>query len=181
MQFAKPLLASIGLCLFTGHAFTQQADTPYPAAEIVVNQSGGQTYHHITLEFTNADLALDTELMSRDLAYTLADGGQFEIYVSPEIFPIETPSCGNGVIVRMPWTNPDLPDAENAVAEKAALLDEFNALRAGQAETVLSTVELDPYLALDDAGNPQALIQCNVFFRQASGRYIPHNGPLTAN
>ncbi len=181
MPFTRLFLASIGLCISVEGALAQDTGTVQPPGVIVANQSGDRTYHHITFNLTPDDLVLDQETMSRALAYMLTDGGQFEIYVRPNLLPIETPTCEGGVIVRMPWTIPTLSDADEAVAEKAALLAEFDALRAGQTAMVQSTIELDPYLTIDDAGQPLALTQCNVFFRHASGRYIDHNSALTAN
>jgi len=174
-------MISIGFCVAAGDAFGQEPEVEHPTGEIVVNQSGDQTYHHITLDLTNADLSMAAGLMSRDLAYSIADGGQFEIFVQPGVLPIEAPGCQDGIIVRMPWTNPDLPDADDAMADKTALLAQFDALRDGQVEEVRSTLELDPYLTLDEAGRPHALSQCNVFFRHASGRYVDHNHALTAD
>lgn len=172
-------MVTVGMCMLAGTAFAQQADTPHPVGEIIANQTGDRTYHHITLDLSTADLVQTPGLMDRDLAYNLADGGQFEIYVRPGILPIEAPDCEAGLIVRMPWTNPDVLDAGDAIADKTALLAAFEALRDGRLESVRSTLELDPYLALNTSGQPQALTQCNVFFRHAAGRYIDHNGLLT--
>ena len=173
------LMATVGMCMLAGTAFAQQAETPLRVGGIIANQTGDRTYHHITLDLGTADLVQPPGLMDRDLAYTLADGGQFEIYVRPDVLPIDAPGCENGIIVRMPWTNPDLPDAGDAVADKAVLLAAFEALRDGQSESVRTTLELAPYLALNASGQPQMLTQCNVFFRHAAGHYIDHNGPLT--
>lgn len=179
MHSVKLLMVSVGVCVFAGTASAQQADTPSTVGEIIANQTGDQAYHHVTLDLGTADLVLESGLMDRDLAYTIVNGGQFEIYVRPDLLPIEAPGCEAAIIVRMPWTNPELPDADAAVADKAALLARFEALRGGQSESVRSTLELDPYLTFDASGQPQTLTQCTVFFRHAAGHYVNHNGPLT--
>jgi hypothetical protein len=98
----------------------------------------------------------------------------FEIYIpSNRLSDVASPDC-DALIVRMPWTSPDL-DPE-FIAEKAQLLEDISNVRDGRTDTVTIAVELDPYL--DTSDNTFTLTQCNVFFRTAYGRYVSNVDPL---
>lgn len=159
--------------LLSGIFFLIFAQSPVKA-EIQVNTTNGKEYHHVLLTLTEQDLLPNPEGRSEDLAYTLADGGMFEIYIpSNRLSDVASPDC-DALIVRMPWTSPDL-DPE-FIAEKAQLLEDINNVRDGRTDTVTIAVELDPYL--DTSDNTFTLTQCNVFFRTAYGRYVSNVDPL---
>lgn len=156
---------------------------PAPAApepaEIHVQTSDDRTSYLVELVLRRDDLVLEGELLAREMAYTLVDGGQFEIYVRPAVLPARGPGC-EAVIVRMPWTDPKLRGAAPALEAKRQLfarLDDVVHARSADARVVL---QLDPYVEVA-AGPPLAvsLTQCTVFFRHAhdSYAYVDHLGP----
>lgn len=111
--------------------------------------------------------------MARDLAYRFSDGGQFEIFVRPQTIPVSNPGCKNGIVIRMPWTNPNAEHASLAVEGKRAIFSRLEDLRAGQRSSQEVIIELNPYVA----GTPSdptkvSLTQCNVFFRHAQEAYV---------
>jgi len=146
------------------------------AAEVKTNTSGARTYYHLALELTRDKLIERGPMIDADLGYRFSDGGQFEVYVQPELPGVAAPGCP-AVTLRMPWSNPDSAEAARKVAAKQALFRQIEALRRGEGEAVPIVVELNPYLE----GTPESglrLTQCLAFFRQAHGTYVPHDGPL---
>lgn len=144
--------------------------------EVRTNESAGRDYHHLTVNLT-ADMLLPApENRDRDLAYRISDGGMFEAYLPPEALPgVAAPGCSR-IVLRMPWTDPDYPDSAQMVDEKAELLEQIRAVRAGSRDVAAVTVELDPYV--ERVAGRWSLTQCTAFFRTARGRYVPHDGPL---
>ena len=138
------------------------------------NAYGGRAYHHMALDLKAEDLREGTG--DRGLAYRFSDGGMFEIYLPPERLAIASPDCSQ-LTVRMPWTDGAYADADQKVAEKRALFDRITAVRAGAQESVRVVLELDPYF--ERLGEQPRLTQCTVFFRQAFGAYVDHDGALT--
>jgi len=151
------------------------------APEIHVNTSGDQTYHHLQLDVRAGDLVTSGPLMDREMAYAFTSGGQFEIYLQPAAIGVPSPDCTGGIIVRMPWTNPELPDAEPTVKTKRALFDALVEVREGRRDAQPVVLELEPYVEVaHDDPRDVSLTQCNVFFRyaHASYAYVDHVGPL---
>ena len=147
--------------------------------QIQAHSAGGKTYFHLELELHAHDLITSGPVMERELAYHLTDGGQFEIYIQPELIPASKPDCQQGIIVRMPWTNPKSPNADIAVKKKKLLYTQIMQLRANNSIIQKVVVELNPYISIN-SDNPKniSLTQCNVFFRHARGEYIDKLGPL---
>ena len=129
-------------------------------------------YYHLRLDLTAADIdfaASDRHVRS---------GGQFEIRLRRERFPVAAPDCRGTLILRMPWTPPDAPDAAAKIVAKQALLVRILALAGGGGDAVTVVLELNPYVeVISRAPLRLRLTQCNVFFRQAAGGYIAHTGP----
>ena len=74
-------------------------------ASVVVEPGRYGPYFHLRLGLTAADIdfaASDRRTRS---------GGQFELRLHRERFPVPAPHCRGTVILRMPWTPPDTPDA----------------------------------------------------------------------
>ncbi|MCA9709457.1 MAG: hypothetical protein KDK70_26690 [Myxococcales bacterium] len=154
---------------------------PEPGPELHLLQSGDKTYYHLELELKADDLVVSGPLMSRDMAFTFSDGGQFEIYLRPETIPVPSPDCSGALILRMPWTNPEVEGAEAAVEAKRTLFSELVELREGRRETQRVVVELNPYIEVaHDDPRSVSLTQCNLFFRHAHATYayVDHLGPL---
>ena len=163
--------------------FAVGISTPIVADEatLSINRSGDHLYHHLTWHINHKNLAESGRWTERDLAYQLADGGQFEVYVRPDHFPVSAPKCTDMIILRMPWTDNRYQDADIKIATKRALLAEFVALRdLGLDEPLRVVLELDPYI-VEKSGTEFGLelTDCVVFFRHAAGAYIPSAEPLS--
>ncbi|SIO20386.1 MULTISPECIES: hypothetical protein [Pseudoalteromonas] len=123
------------------------------AQEIKVNPGKYSNYYHMKYELRSGQYELNTE-------YGFNKGGQFEVYVPKEHFPIAAPNCNENIIIRMPYSESE--------AKKRAL---FDSLVSSQNVTV--TLELNPYInVLKTAPLEIELQYCNVFFRHRSGDYF---------
>ncbi|GAB4491836.1 MAG: hypothetical protein Tsb0010_00370 [Parvularculaceae bacterium] len=148
------------------------------AAALRAVEQNGRIYY--LLEYA---LKPDAVLVGEDLAAMggrrarmaeVTEGGQFEILIPVSEFPVPAPNCEGYIIVRMPWTDPDLANAERAIADKRSLYERIRAMRAIGEGVVTVTLELNPYVeVVSEEPLRLRLTQCNVFFRQQAGAYAP--------
>ncbi|WP_081429952.1 hypothetical protein [Paraglaciecola sp. T6c] len=126
--------------------------------------ASGKPYYH--LSFT-----LDIENVVQVERYTVQEfeqnGGQFEVLLKKSAFPIQAPNCNSNLILRMPW----VPSSVDLTL-KYQLYKSILAVSLGQTEHVSVVVELNPYVQETEQG--LELTQCNLFFRHANSRYVPH-------
>src|SRR5215472_453345 len=83
--------------------------------QIVVNKGPFGPYYHLRFNL-RAD-AIDFAQSNR----TARSGGQFEIRLRREMFPVPAPRCRGTIILRMPWTPPPTTDAKEKIAAKQEL------------------------------------------------------------
>lgn len=123
------------------------------ATEIKVNPGKYSNYYHMKFELISGQYKLNTE-------YGFNEGGQFEVYVPKEHFPIAAPNCNENIIIRMPYSELE--------AKKRALFDSLVA-----SQTITVTLELNPYINILSSSPLEIELQfCNVFFRHRSGDYF---------
>lgn len=123
------------------------------AAEIKVNPGKYSNYYHMKFELLSGRYELNTE-------YGFNRGGQFEVFVPKEHFPIAAPKCKEKIIIRMPYSKSE--------ARKRVLFDTLAA-----SKTVTVTLELNPYVNVLKASPLEVELKyCNVFFRHRSGDYF---------
>ena len=141
--------------------------------KIVVNPGRYGSYYHIQYELTAA--AIDYSKSDR----LASSGGQFEIRLRPEYFPVPAPNCRGSLILRMPWTAPNTPKAAEKIAVKQDLLKRILAIEQNPDAVVPVVFELNPYVEIISRTPVQLqLTQCNIFFRNAFGGYVDYTGPL---
>ena len=144
--------------------------------QIVVNPGRYGPYYHLRLELT----AQAVDFAASDNA--ISSGGQFEIRLRREYFPVPAPKCRTSLILRMPWTSPETAGAKEKVEAKAVLLKRILALQKDSRAAVPVVIELNPYVeVINHKPLRLRLNQCNVFFRQAFGAYVDHTGAVTNN
>lgn len=161
-----PVLASLGLPISViGIAGT----------EIVVNRGRYGSYYHLQME-------LKAEVIDFARSDHLArSGGQFELRLLPQRFPVAAPQCPDAIILRMPWTSPRVHDAKAKIAAKEELLKRLLALRQAPHATLPVVIELNPYVkVISRAPLKLQLTQCNVFFRDNNGAYVDNTKPASA-
>lgn len=123
------------------------------AQEIKVNSGIYSDYYHIKYEITSGKYSVNTE-------YGFNKGGQFEVFVPKEYFPITAPMCKKNIIIRMPYSKSE--------KRKRAL---YNALLLSKTMTVI--LELNPYVKVLQKEPLQVELEnCNVFFRHKAGDYF---------
>ncbi|NWL17206.1 hypothetical protein FHG08_16275 [Pseudoalteromonas sp. Scap03] len=123
------------------------------AQEIKVNTGKYSDYYHMKYELTSGNYSVNTE-------YGFSKGGQFEVFVPKERFPIAAPSCKKDIIIRMPHSGSE--------KRKRALYNELLL-----SKTITVTLELNPYVKVLKKDPLQVELKyCNVFFRQKAGDYF---------
>jgi hypothetical protein len=143
--------------------------------QIVVNKGPFVPYYHLRFDLRSD--AIDFAQSDR----TARSGGQFEIRLRRETFPVPAPRCRGAIILRMPWTPPLATDAKEKIAAKQDLLKRVLELEKQPNETLPVVIELNPYVrAISREPLKLQLTQCNVFFRDAHGAYIDNTDPVKA-
>jgi hypothetical protein len=143
-----------------------------PKSTIFVNPGKYAQYYHMHINL----IAKAIDFSKSD--HAIKPGGQFEIRLRPELFPVTAPNCKGLIILRMPWTNPDSTNADRKIAVKNDLLERILSLKKSQ-NSIPVSVELNPYMKIMSHEPLKVqLTQCNIFFRHANGGYIEHTGPL---
>lgn len=123
------------------------------AQEIKVNTGKYSDYYHMKYELTSGNYSVNSE-------YGFSKGGQFEVFVPKERFPIAAPSCKKDIIIRMPHSGFE--------KRKRALYNELLL-----SKTITVTLELNPYVKVLKKDPLQVELKyCNVFFRQKAGDYF---------
>lgn len=155
---------------------------PRPAPELHVDTSGKAPHYIFELALRREELVLTGPLLQREMAYAFVDGGQFEIYVTPATIPANAPDC-DAIIVRMPWTNPELPEAAADVERKRALFSRVDDLVHERSTEATAVVQLDPHVEPAKEGPHElSLTRCEAFFRHdpETYAYVDHLGPRRA-
>lgn len=144
--------------------------------QITVNQGRYGSYYHLRL-------ALKADVIDFGQSDRVArSGGQFELKLHREKFPVPAPNCRGPIILRMPWTSPQAIEAKKKIAAKEHLLRRILMLENHPNEAVSVVIELNPYVEVVSRTPLKVqLTQCNVFFRDASGAYIDDTEPLNPN
>lgn len=145
------------------------------APPIVANPGRYGPYYHLRMVLTAESVRLG------DSDRQVRDGGQFEIRLRPDHFPIPAPACSGALILRMPWSSSLTPGAAEKIQAKAAVLDRIRRLESNPGERVPVVVELNPYVRVTHTSPLRvALTGCNVFFRHALGGYVDHLEPIAS-
>ena len=129
-------------------------------------QYKGKEYFHVPYTLT-ADNMVDAEPIPTE--QLIADGGQFEILIKKEAFPVRAPNCQANIIARMPWT-----DQKEKLNSRITAYNDIQSVLNGETAAIDAVLELNPYVDQDEDG--PYLTQCNVFFRVHQGQYINHLG-----
>ena len=179
MRIHRFILLSL-FCFFTSAVTANSAD-------IIVSQGKFTDYYHMKLKLNSDDFELSIPNSERAPKYSdnndykFNEGGQFEIFIKRDSFPIPLKDSPNSkyIILRMPRTNPEIPGASLFINEKKHLFDELAGIKESHYESLTVAVELNPYIEVLKQ-NPLSLqlTEPNVFFRQAFGRYINYTGSL---
>jgi hypothetical protein len=158
------------------------------AGESKIHVSPGKylDYYHIQFELTSDNCELEIPISERKPKYAksneykISEGGQFEVFVRKSHFPIPAPhSKSEFLILRMSWTDPDSPGADQKIAGKQRLFNAIRKMKSDGNGRVNVILELNPYvtvlrkkpLSLELSGR-------NIFFRHADGEYIDYLGRL---
>ncbi|GAA4650325.1 hypothetical protein GCM10023116_26080 [Kistimonas scapharcae] len=155
------------------------------ATEIHVSPGKYNDYYHLRFALTpeNCKLSIPpTERQHRfaNNTYEFSESGQFEVFIRKQAFPIPAPHISSEfLILRMPSTAPDTPDAHHHIAAKRALFEQIQTMKSKGKGSVDVSIELNPYVTvLKRTPLTLELSGRNVFFRQAKGEYIDYVGPL---
>ena len=169
--------------LYCFFSFWATAGTP----DIAVSPGKYNNYYHIRLTLHSDDFELSIPASQRppkysdDNDYLFNEGGQFEVFIKRDSFPIPLKGSPNSryITLRMPRTNPEIPGATLFINEKKQVFDELADIKKSHYKSLTVAVELNPYIkVVQESPLSLQLTEPNVFFRQAFGRYINYIGPL---
>jgi len=96
------------------------------------------------------------------------DGGQFQVLIPKEMFPIPAPNCKRNVILRMPGTDRNAPGSDRELECRWQLFQSLHAAKEGGIASIEVPIEVKhslgfaPYMRLDKQGNP-TLEWCNAY------------------
>jgi hypothetical protein len=134
----------------------------------VTNATGGKPYYHLMYSLKAEDIESLDKLTKEEF---YENGGQFEVRIKKDLFPIRAPKCKSHIILRMPWAQ-----GERFLIEKYSLYETISSMYENNIPEKLDVaIELNPYVSFDEDGI--YLTQCNVFFRHKGGKYIPNTQP----
>lgn len=177
------LFKTIYLYLFICIAFTLST-TSCAATDsnlnISVSKGKYKDYYHIQLNLKDIPFSISKDNNGKNYStYSeqdlIGNGGQFEILIPVDHFPIPAPNCRSNIIARMPWTNPSILNSKDLIKVKIDLL---NRLKSNNGDLTV-TLELNPYVkVLSKQPLELELKNCNAFYRQSKGRYIDYLGTV---
>lgn len=141
------------------------ADGAKPEANFVVNYGkNDKPYYHLLFAINAHNLAKLETLSEKQFKQ---NGGQFEVLLKIQGFPIAAPNCKSDIILRMPWVA-----SKFELKQKHLLYKKLAAISLSQKGSVTVAIELNPYVQAQES--ELVLTACNVFFRHANNQYIPH-------
>jgi len=139
-----------------------------------------EDYYHIKFTLTPDNTLLELNGYDKYGAskYEFSNG-LFEIFIPKDKFLIPAPNCREYIILRMPMTMDDVSQKEKFIAEKKYLFDRIKKMKEINSGKIDVVIELNPYIMVKSK-EPLSieLTECNVFFRDAGGRYIDYVGQL---
>lgn len=169
---------SIFLALCCGSTALAQGD----GADVYITKGKYWDYYHIKFTLTpeNTLLMLKGYDKYGPSKYEFEDG-MFQVFIPKDKFPIPAPNCKEYIILRMPMTISD-SNKDKFVAEKKVIFDKIKEMKEsgkGQVEVVIQLNNSDADIKIKSK-DPLALELegCNVWFREAHGRYIDYVGEL---
>jgi hypothetical protein len=130
-----------------------------PAAQV-----HGQAASDITVTLTANDItsiSLPKEIERSAFDF---DGGQFQILIPKERFPIPAPNCNKNVIFRMPGVPHEDPSRSAKLDARWDLFQSLHAVKEGKKESVLVYVASGPYMKTKKDG-ARELEYCNAFIK----------------
>lgn len=155
------------------------------ASDIVVSKGKYNDYYHVEIELNSDDYELEIPIEKRlpkydeDNFYEFSEGGQFEIFIKKDSFPIKAPKCKEYLILRMPWTSSDNKNSTKYIEEKKVIFDKLKSVKQGDVDSIKIVVELNPYCKVTKKDLLTVeLTSCNIFFRQSHERYINYTGKV---
>jgi hypothetical protein len=149
--------------------------------------NNGHEFYHLRYLLTpgNCELSVSNKdrkpRYSNSNAYKFEQGGQFEVFIRYSEFPIATETPDNEpefMILRMPYTSPEEPNADQKIANKRVLFDRIQQMKAEGKGSVEVIIELAHVTLVEKQPISVKMKGINVFFRHASGSYIDYTGPL---
>jgi hypothetical protein len=108
---------------------------------VVNNGKSGALYYHLLFTLNTGNLTKFEVLSERQFKQ---NGGQFEVLLKEQSFPIAAPDCKSNIILRIPWVAGQL-----GLAQKYLLYKTIMALTDNQKGTVTVAIELNPYVKTD--------------------------------
>jgi len=136
--------------------------------KVIESYLNGKSYYHLNYSLNKDNIRL-LDKLSQSRFYQ--NGGQFEILLDKERFPVEAPNCKSNIILRMPWTNPNIQHSVKFIGDKYRLYKKISQIVDEKSDAEMQVIlELNPYIKVSN--DKVKLTNCNVFFRHSEGAYV---------
>ncbi|MCG2713761.1 MAG: hypothetical protein L6308_02810 [Candidatus Omnitrophica bacterium] len=152
------------------------------AADVYIAKGKYWDYYHIKFTLTPKNILLVLKGYDKygPSKYEFEDG-MFQVFIPKDKFPISAPNCKEYIILRMLMTIGDL-NKDKFIAEKKVIFNKIKEMKEsgkGQVEVIIQLNNSDADIQIKSK-DPLALELegCNVWFRDAHGRYIDYVGEL---
>jgi hypothetical protein len=176
----KPILKLV-LFLFCSTGFASAVE-PVP---IILNEDGRE---RVLLQFTltadNIDLEVPKLYRKQadggDPGFRLKEGGQFDVYIKREFFPVQIPEscCDSHLVLTMAYTNPTADGGATNVARQKELFDRIRQLKVTGKGTVPVVIDLTYYVKIESRDPLKVKLRERQIYFRHKGRYIGHVKPL---
>ena len=104
------------------------------------------------------------ELTKRERSAFDFDGGQFQVLIPKEHFPVPAPNCKKNVIFRMPWVSHEDPLRSAKLDARWDIFQSLYAVKEGKKVSILMYVASGPYMKMKKDGT-RVLEYCNAFIK----------------
>lgn len=136
--------------------------------KVIESYLNGKSYYHLNYSLSKDNIYLLDRLSQSQFHQS---GGQFEIILVKEGFPVAAPNCKSNIILRMPWTNPNIKHSVELIDDKYRLYKKISQVVDEKSNAEIPVIlELNPYIKLSN--DKVQLTNCNVFFRHSKGAYV---------
>ncbi|MFT6621305.1 MAG: hypothetical protein ACJASX_004223 [Limisphaerales bacterium] len=151
------------------------------ATPVIVKEDGRE---RVLLQFalTPDNIDLEVPKLYRqqadggDPGYRLKEGGQFDVYIKREYFPVQIPEscCDSHLVLTMPYTNPTAEGGVTNVAAQKDVFDRIRQLKVTGKGTVPIAIDLTYYVEIEGRDPLKVKLRERQIYFRHKGHYIGH-------
>lgn len=159
-----------------------------PAVEpqpVIIKEDGRERIL-LTFHLTADNIDLEVPKLYRkqadggDPGFRLKEGGQFDVYIKREFFPIQIPEscCDSHLVLTMPYTNPRAPRGNENVGVQRRVFEQIRQLKQTGKGSVPVVIDLTYYADVQSREPLKLMLNERQIYFRHRGAYLPHTRPL---